>query len=40
VPAAGYDANVKRIRYTPTGAMAPGSTTATSFQIRLRARIN
>jgi large repetitive protein len=40
VPAAGYDANVKRIRYTPTGSMAPGSTTATSFQIQLRARIN
>jgi len=40
VPAAGYDASVRRIRYTPTGAMAPGSTTATSFQIRLRGRIN
>ena len=40
VPGAGYDANVRRIRYTPTGAMAPGSTTATSFQIQLRARIN
>ncbi len=40
VPAAGYDPLVKRVRITPTGAMAPGSTTATSFQIKLRARIN
>jgi large repetitive protein len=40
IPAPGYDPNVKRIRYVPGGAMAPGSTTATSFQIKLRARIN
>lgn len=40
VPAADYDPLVKRVRLTPTGAMAPGSTTATSFQVKLRARIN
>jgi len=40
VPVAGYDPAVRRIRFTPSGAMAAGSTTATSFQIRLRARIN
>ncbi len=40
VPAAGYDPLVKRVRLMPTGAMAPSSTTATSFQIKLRAKIN
>ncbi|MFM9979003.1 MAG: hypothetical protein ACKVOP_13290 [Sphingomonadaceae bacterium] len=40
VPTPGYNATVRRIRFAPTGAMAPGSTSATSFQIRLRARIN
>ena len=40
VPVAGYDPLVRRIRYATTGAMAPGSLTATSFQIRLRARVN
>ena len=39
VPVAGYDVNVKRLRFIPTGAMAPGSITATSFQIKLRGRI-
>jgi len=40
VPVAGYDPLVRRIRFTPTGSMAPASTTATAFQIKLRARIN
>jgi uncharacterized repeat protein (TIGR01451 family) len=35
-PAAGYDANVKAVRLTPTGSMAANS----SFTIRFRARIN
>jgi len=39
-PTAGYDPNVKRIQITASGAMAPGSTTATSFQVKFRGRIN
>ncbi len=39
VPAAGFDANVRRIRITPTGAMAAALSGATSFSIRFRARV-
>ncbi len=39
VPAAGYDANVKRVRVTPTGKMAAALSGSPSFSLRLKARI-
>ncbi len=39
IPTAGYDANVRRIRVTPTGSMAAALSGATSFSIKFRARV-